>query len=403
MADFHCRLERHTAGWQMELQFVLAGARFTESFANWLSGYGPGRTLITENWHAEAAGGEVGITLHKGDALTFSPSWILIAQGSALARLNRRKENLSTKTISIALLSPDEPSLMRNPDRRRTRIEVLRRKADWNVKVNIELPNGASLSTMNRSFDRAEVEIGEGKDRVSRGVLLFESLDPQATLICRPNTHHDSSTGIRVALALQGARYAFTLNESRKHVAVFANFSNQTQLLKTSEYFLRFGVGGHTQTFEIVALDGKLQIVKCSPDLLDLSIPLAGPGGAHTHLPLNTKLDRRIQRLLATIDRRPHHKLLLADMARLTSLSPSRLRHKFKSEVGVTPTVYLQNARLKLAEKLMKNGNVSIKEVRAAVGFESDSYFNRLCERFYGRSPSEMKNLWTAARTDSRE
>jgi AraC-like DNA-binding protein len=381
----------------MDLQLALSGTRCTESFAKWLSGQNPARTIINDSLRAKVAGGEVEISFHKGDILTFSPSWILTAEGSARVRVSRREGQLSGSTIGISLLSPDEPSLMRNPVRKRTRIEVPRRDAAWSVKADIGLPKGASLSTVNGSFDNAQVETGEGKDRVARGVLLFESLNAEPTLVCRTNTHHDSPAGIPFALALQGARYAFTLNESKKHVAVLANFSNQTQHLQISEYALKVGGGEHTQPFEVVALDGELQTVKCAPDLLDKSLPLGGASSVISRRPANTSPDRRIQRLVATIDRSPQHRVSLDEMARIASLSPSRLRHKFKSEVGVTPTVYLQNARLKLAERLLKDGKLSVKEVRAAVGFESDSYFTHLCERVYGQSPSRMKDVWTRA------
>jgi AraC-like DNA-binding protein len=381
----------------MELQLALSGSRCTESLARWLSGENPARTIMSESLQAKVAGGEVKISFHKGDILTFSPSWLLTAEGSALVRVSRRDGKLSGSTIDISLLAPDEPSLMRNPVRKRTQIEVLRRDAAWNVKADIGLPKGTSLSAVNGSFDKAQVETGEGKDRVARGVLLFESLNAKPTLVCRTNTHPDSLAGVPFALALQGARYAFTLNESKKHVAVLANFSNQTRHLQISECALRVGAGAHTQRFEVVALDGKLQTVKCAPDLLDVSVPLGGASSVIARRPANTKLDRRIQRLVATIDHSPQQRVSLDDMARIASLSPSRLRHKFKSQVGVTPTVYLQNARLKLAERLLKDGNLSVKEVRAAVGFESDSYFTHLCERVYGRSPLQMKNLWPMA------
>ena len=46
---------------------------------------------------------------------------------------------------------------------------------------------------------------------------------------------------------------------------------------------------------------------------------------------------------------------------------------------------------MRMAAELLKNEDLSIKEVRAAIGLESDSYFTHLCERVYGQPPSQMK------------
>jgi AraC-like DNA-binding protein len=102
-------------------------------------------------------------------------------------------------------------------------------------------------------------------------------------------------------------------------------------------------------------------------------------------------LDPRIGRVIAIIDADPHQRLSLPIMARMAGLSPSRFRHKFKSEVGITPTAYVQEVRMRIAADLLKDENVSVKEVRAAVGFGSDSYFAHLCKRVHGRSPSQLR------------
>lgn len=80
-------------------------------------------------------------------------------------------------------------------------------------------------------------------------------------------------------------------------------------------------------------------------------------------------------------------------MADVVGLSPSRLRHKFKAEIGITPTLYLQQLRLQKARELLKCESLSVKEVKAAVGIESDSYFAHQFKRAYGISPSKVQKL----------
>jgi AraC-like DNA-binding protein len=102
-------------------------------------------------------------------------------------------------------------------------------------------------------------------------------------------------------------------------------------------------------------------------------------------------MDPRIQRVIGLIEEKPSHDLSLADMAQVAGLSPSRLRHKFKSEVGVTPTVYLQTVRLRRARELLNGYDLTVKQVKAAVGISSDSYFTHQFKRAFGIPPSRSR------------
>ena len=102
-------------------------------------------------------------------------------------------------------------------------------------------------------------------------------------------------------------------------------------------------------------------------------------------------MDLRIQRVIALIEEKPGQDLSLADMAQVAGLSPSRLRHKFKLEVGVTPTVYLQKLRLERARQLLICHELTVKEVKAAVGISSDSYFTHQFKRAFGVPPSRSR------------
>ena len=66
-------------------------------------------------------------------------------------------------------------------------------------------------------------------------------------------------------------------------------------------------------------------------------------------------MDERIQIVRATIHTEFGRVLDLEELARLVNLSPSRLRHLFKTEVGKTPTQYLKSIRMQAAHVLIKN------------------------------------------------
>jgi transcriptional regulator GlxA family with amidase domain len=107
-------------------------------------------------------------------------------------------------------------------------------------------------------------------------------------------------------------------------------------------------------------------------------------------------MDPRIQRVTTFLESNIHQRLSLVTMARVAGLSPSRFRHKFKAELGVTPTIYLQAVRLKVAKALLENNCLSVKEVRAAVGIQSDSYFTHQFKNTYGQAPSRSRSEVTS-------
>ena len=103
-------------------------------------------------------------------------------------------------------------------------------------------------------------------------------------------------------------------------------------------------------------------------------------------------MDQRIQIAIALMESNINRPLSLATLARMTGLSASRFRHKFKAEIGVTPTIYLQNIRLEMARTLLASNSLSVKEVKAAIGIQSDSYFTHRFKKAYGQTPSGLRS-----------
>lgn len=78
-----------------------------------------------------------------------------------------------------------------------------------------------------------------------------------------------------------------------------------------------------------------------------------------------------------------------AQLAELVHLSEDRFNHLFRESMEVAPLQYLNEVRLKKAHNLLKNGNTSIAEVAAEVGFTDYNHFGRLFKRYYHCTPSE--------------
>ena len=103
-------------------------------------------------------------------------------------------------------------------------------------------------------------------------------------------------------------------------------------------------------------------------------------------------MDQRIQSVIALMESNLNRRLSLTTLAQCAGLSSSRLRHKFKAEIGMTPTIYLQTLRLQMAKQLLDGSRLTVKEVRVAIGISSDSYFTHQFKRTYGMPPSRSKS-----------
>jgi len=103
-------------------------------------------------------------------------------------------------------------------------------------------------------------------------------------------------------------------------------------------------------------------------------------------------MDRRIELVIAKIETDPglcHLEVLAA----MVSLSPSRLRHLFKQEVGTTPGKYLKRERLKKAELLLRTTFLSIKEIINLLGLPSSTHFVRDFRRIHKMTPTAYRKL----------
>ena len=74
-------------------------------------------------------------------------------------------------------------------------------------------------------------------------------------------------------------------------------------------------------------------------------------------------------------------------------LSESRFAHRFKDTFGTSPQSYVENCRLRMAERFLLTTSKSIKEVAFACGFKDPLYFSKRFAKLTGKSPTEWKNM----------
>jgi AraC-like DNA-binding protein len=102
-------------------------------------------------------------------------------------------------------------------------------------------------------------------------------------------------------------------------------------------------------------------------------------------------MEPRVRIVLEVLRRDP--RAALDDLADAAGISASRLQHVFSFDQGVPLRLAARNALLTKAETLLKNTQLSVKEVQASVGFESASGFCRAFKRRYGLSPREYRRF----------
>ncbi len=97
-------------------------------------------------------------------------------------------------------------------------------------------------------------------------------------------------------------------------------------------------------------------------------------------------------RMLRYIDEHYHESgLSIKHMAQVFGLSESYLSKYFKANTGFNFSVYLENVRIRQANKMLKHGGVQIKEIAKRVGYLDDKSFRRAYKRRLGIAPGECQ------------
>jgi AraC-like DNA-binding protein len=83
--------------------------------------------------------------------------------------------------------------------------------------------------------------------------------------------------------------------------------------------------------------------------------------------------------------------LTVRQMARLAGMSESRLKARFKAEVGVPPADYMMRQKIERAKRLLHGGR-SVTHVAMELGFSTSQYFATVFKRYTGRTPSRHRS-----------
>ncbi len=85
--------------------------------------------------------------------------------------------------------------------------------------------------------------------------------------------------------------------------------------------------------------------------------------------------------------------LTLGEIAAAVTLSPSYLSKLFKEYRNQTVMDFLERIRIEAALNLIKETNLSIKEITFRVGYRDPNYFSKVFKKVTNLSPTEIRNL----------
>lgn len=104
------------------------------------------------------------------------------------------------------------------------------------------------------------------------------------------------------------------------------------------------------------------------------------------------RYSNRIQRVINEM--RNHFSTLdgSREVAEFFGISENHFIREFKSEVGITPTKYLNNLRLAHAKKLLRSSNMSVDEISETCGYARANYFCKIFKEHCGMTPLTYRN-----------
>jgi transcriptional regulator GlxA family with amidase domain len=105
-------------------------------------------------------------------------------------------------------------------------------------------------------------------------------------------------------------------------------------------------------------------------------------------------MDSRIGKIVHHLNSHFQQRISFREMAPMVNLSPSRLRHIFRDEVGMPPAQYVKLLRLNRARELLETTFLSIKQIQVITGISDQSHFFRDFKRVYNLTPTQYREVF---------
>jgi AraC family transcriptional regulator len=98
---------------------------------------------------------------------------------------------------------------------------------------------------------------------------------------------------------------------------------------------------------------------------------------------------RTLAMVIAYIEEHAHEAVALDTLARIANVSRFHFARMFKLSTGVSPMMYVEQNRIRKAQALIKEEQLSLAAIAAEVGFADQSHFTRRFRLHLGCTPSD--------------
>ena len=103
------------------------------------------------------------------------------------------------------------------------------------------------------------------------------------------------------------------------------------------------------------------------------------------------RLRDRMRTMLAFIRTNYNRKIDLNEIADSALISQRECFRCFQKTMGITPTHYLQNYRIRTAARMLLETDDTISDISTSCGFNDTSYFGKTFQKYMNCSPSEFR------------
>jgi YSIRK-targeted surface antigen transcriptional regulator len=105
----------------------------------------------------------------------------------------------------------------------------------------------------------------------------------------------------------------------------------------------------------------------------------------------NEKYSKAILTCLQYISNHLYENITLDSLAESSHISPNYLSTLFKKEVGMSPTMYIQHAKVQEAKKLLMVSDYSLIDICLYLSFHDQSHFTKVFKKHTGQTPRQYR------------
>lgn len=141
---------------------------------------------------------------------------------------------------------------------------------------------------------------------------------------------------------------------------------------------------------------GGVQMIKCYLEIMLVKIMRRlsqTENQERAFLTENELSDKLVEDVLAYLNENVCSTVTVDDICKKISYSKAYIFKKFKQVTGKTIIDYFTNLKIKKAKELIKEKNLSVKEISLKLGFDTPNYFSKTFKKKTGLTPLEFRKI----------